>query len=253
MNKLLLKKLAAEEAVKEISSGMTIGLGSGSTVQFALAAIEERIKSGDLKNIVGVPTSLHTEEVSKQLGIPVISLDEAVERFTEDERRKSGEKIFPIDVTIDGADEVAVNYSEQGAETIDLIKGGGGAMLREKIVAQATKRLIIIVDGSKISKQLGEKWSVPVEVIKFALASEVAFLKSIGAKISVRKNSSGENYLTDEGNFIVDASFGGINDLEKLTQLLDRRAGIVEHGIFVGLTDTVICAEESGIRRINHF
>jgi ribose 5-phosphate isomerase A len=234
MNTNDLKKLSAEEAVKQIQNGMIVGLGSGSTVQFALQSISQRIKDGLLQNIAGVPTSQHTEKVSKELGIPIISLNEAVSRSKEP---------LCIDLTIDGADEVD--------ENLNLIKGGGGAHLREKIIAQATKKLIIIVDETKISKCLGEKWAVPIEVIQSAFLTEKFFLESIGAKTIQRKASSGEDYLTDEGNFIIDANFGKIENAEKLASCLNQRAGIVEHGLFLGMTSKVICATKGGVKIID--
>jgi ribose 5-phosphate isomerase A len=235
MNTNELKRLVAEEAVKQINDGMIIGLGSGSTVKYALESIGRKLKSGTIKNISGVSTSQHTENISRELGISIITLDESVRRATLNNQHST----LSIDLTIDGADEVD--------ENLNLIKGGGGALLREKIIAQATKRLIIIVDETKISKCLGEKWPVPVEVIKSALNAEKYFLESIGAKTVIRKSSSGENYLTDEGNFIIDANFGKIEDAEEISDLLNKRAGIVEHGLFLGLTYKVICAMNNGI------
>ena len=149
MDKNSLKKTAAEEAVSYIKSGMVVGLGTGSTAFFAIQKIGQLVKDGELKDIVGLPTSKRTEELAVELGIPLSDLS----------------KNPTIDITIDGADEVDDN--------LDVIKGGGGALLREKVIAQATKKQIIIVDDSKISKYLGENWSVPVEVLKFALESEM--------------------------------------------------------------------------------
>ena len=219
-----LKKKAAEKAVEEIADGMIVGLGTGSTFQFALEKISQRIASGELKNIIGVPSSIRTEKEAQRLGIPVASLNEKIK----------------VDITIDGADEVD--------ENLNLIKGGGGALLREKILAQASRRLIIIVDSSKLSKHLGTNFPVPVEVIQYAVNVEKNYLQSLGAKILQRKNSDGSNYITDENNFILDANFGAIKNLEKLTTLLNKRAGIVEHGIFIGMTSEVICATSEDIK-----
>ncbi len=273
-----LKKLAAEKAVEEISSGMIVGLGTGSTVQFALEKISERIKNNELKNIIGIPSSSKTEKEAIRLEIPITTLNELY--LSEDEKHKKGNgnqkhvlsasegseirnqksesiihhpssiihhsssithhplPIF-IDLTIDGADE----FDEQ----LNLIKGGGGALLREKILAQASKRLIIITDGSKQSKYLGTKWPVPIEVFKFCFDLEKKFLESLNAKAEPRKNSDGSNYITDENNFILDADFGEIKNVKGLADILNDRAGIVEHGLFVGLADKIICAKESGI------
>jgi ribose 5-phosphate isomerase A len=216
-----LKKLSAEKAVEDIKDGMIVGLGSGSTVFFALEKISEKLKSGELKNIASIPSSFDTEKKAVQFGIPLTTLN----------------KNPVIDLTIDGADEVDAR--------LNLIKGGGGMLLREKIVAQASKKFIIIVDESKLSEKLGEKWAVPVEVLQFAISSEKLFLESLGAKISLRMKN-GETFITDEGNIIFDANFGVIEDVKKLTCLINQRAGIAEHGIFVGMADKIICAKRNG-------
>lgn len=221
-----LKRLAAVKAVEFIESGMVVGLGTGSTTKFAVEEIGSKLKSGELKNIVGVPTSEATAELAASLGIPLSSLSENP----------------VIDLTIDGADEVD--------ESLNLIKGGGGALLREKIVAQASKKVIIIVDESKLSKNLGEKWAVPVEVIKFAVETEKKFLKSIGGNPVLRKKGSGEIFITDEGNVILDTNFGVIEKAGELAVKLERRAGIVEHGLFLNLCDFLIAATKKGIQRI---
>lgn len=221
-----LKKQAAEYAVKYIKSGMVVGLGTGSTTLFALRKIGSLINSGELKDVVGIPTSNNTEEEAKKLGIPITTLDEHPS----------------IDLTIDGADEVDKN--------LNLIKGGGAALLKEKIVAQASKKEIIIIDESKMSDVLGTKWAVPVEVIPFALNVELEFLKSLKAKVEVRKSSSGEILITDEGNYIIDSDFGPIDNPEELSNKLNARAGIVEHGLFIGLTNHVIIASGNGISEL---
>ncbi|KUG25949.1 ribose 5-phosphate isomerase a [hydrocarbon metagenome] len=222
-----LKKQAAEKAVEQIKSGMVVGLGSGSTAYFAIKKIGELLQSGNLKNIVGIPTSNTTEELSISLGIPLASF----------------ENIQEIDLTIDGADEVD--------EELNLIKGGGGALLREKVVAQASKREIIVVDESKISKQLGEKWHVPVEVLKFSFQLEKRFLESLGASVVLRKADDGNPYVTDENNYILDANFGIISSPGDLARKLEARAGIVEHGLFIDLVSEIIVASTTGIRIIS--
>lgn len=219
-----LKKQAAEKAVEQVQSGMVVGLGTGSTTNYAIKKIGELLQSGELKEIVGIPTSKATEELAKSLNIPLTSFDEKQE----------------IDLTIDGADEVD--------EELNLIKGGGGALLREKVVAQASKREIIIVDESKLSKKLGEKWGVPVEVLKYCVQLEKKFLESLGAKVELRKDKSGDAFLTDEGNYILDSNFGLINSPKELSHQLEARAGIVEHGLFIDLTSEVIVASSGGIK-----
>ncbi len=275
MNTNQQKKLAAESAVEEIESGMIIGLGTGSTVQFALEKISEKLKSGELKNIHGIPSSMNTEKEAKRLDIPLITLDEALKksetRNLPEEKRANVKcdtvKPFnskfsilelPIDLTIDGADEFTVgnfehdlagqqtDLSKEGLTRINLIKGGGGALLREKILAQASKRLIIITDESKRSKYLGEKLPVPVEVVQMAFAVEKKFLDGLGADTKIRRTSGGNYFVTDEGNFIIDANFGMIKNVRELSALLNKRAGIVEHGLFVSLASKVFCALSNG-------
>ncbi len=221
-----LKQQAAFQAVEWVESGMVVGLGSGSTANFAVQHIAERIKSGGLKNIVGIPSSTRTEKLATELGIPLVGFDEKQQ----------------IDITIDGADEVDPD--------LNLIKGGGGALLREKVVAQASRQNIIIVDASKLSSHLGTKWALPVEVIAFACKTEASFLKSLGASVSIRSQDNGSYFKTDQNNLILDADFGPITDPKKLALLLNERAGIVEHGLFLGLASDVIVAEASGIRHL---
>ncbi|MHB8871975.1 MAG: ribose 5-phosphate isomerase A, partial [Candidatus Doudnabacteria bacterium] len=233
--------------------------GTGSTVQFALEKISYKIKNGELKNIRCIPSSVRTETEAMKLGIPLISFEEAVKmRETEDvksetEEEKPNEKSSPrfpfpvsrfslIDITIDGADECD--------EELNLIKGGGGALLREKILAQESKRLIIIVDESKLSKHLGTKWPVPIEVLQFAASVEQKFLESLGAIVVKRKNAQDKDYITDENNFILDANFGEIKNPVELAVLLNQRAGIVEHGLFIGMTSELICAINDGSVRV---
>ncbi len=242
MNKDNLKKLAAYNAVEEIEDGMIVGLGTGSTVQFALEKIAEKIKSGELENIVGIPTSLQTERETKRLGIPITSLNEELRRKNEDLKSSSNspQSSFVVDLTIDGADEVD--------KDLNLIKGGGGALLKEKIVAQASKKLIIIIDESKLSGKLGEKFYLPVEVIKDAYILEKNFLEGLGAKVKLRMKSDGEHFITDEGNYILDAKFNVIDNPAELNNMLNGRAAIVEHGIFKKeLVSKVIVAAERGI------
>jgi len=218
------KKLAAEKAVEEIQSGMVIGLGSGSTFYYALQKIGKLIKTGELQNIVAIPSSKNTEKIARDLNIPLITFKEKQE----------------IDVTIDGADEVD--------KYLNLIKGGGAAHLREKVIAQASKRLIIVVDESKLSEKLGTNWAVPVEVLQFAYPLEKKFLESINGKPVLRIFQSGEPIITDEGNFILDTNFGVIQNPFELAEKLENRAGIIEHGIFLKLTSKVIVAGKNGIK-----
>jgi len=221
-----LKKKAAHRAVEFIESGMIVGLGTGSTTEFAVRRVAERLKSGDLKAIVGIPTSIRTQKLAGELNIPLCGLDDRPD----------------IDVTIDGADEVDPD--------LNLIKGGGGALLREKVVAQASRRNIIIVDESKLSPCLGTRWALPIEVISFAVKTEENFLKSLGASVTLRTEADGQPYMTDQNNFILDANLGEMADPNGIAARLNGRAGIVEHGLFLGLASDVIVAAEDGIRHL---
>ncbi len=221
-----LKQQAAHQAVEYVQSGMVVGLGTGSTTRFALERIAELLKSSQLTDIVGIPSSVQTEQLATSLNIPLTTLDEHP----------------AIDLTIDGADEVD--------PARNLIKGGGGALLREKVLAQASRQLIIIVDESKLSPQLGSKWPLPVEVIPFARRTEENFLKSLGADVRLRMQAEGNPYITDQGNLILDANFGAMDDPASLAGQLNQRAGIVEHGLFLDLATEVIVAGEGGVRRM---
>ncbi len=218
-----LKRQAAERAVEFVESGMVVGLGHGSTAIFALRRIAELLRAGDLADVLGVPCSSQVEADARSLKIPLTSLEE-----------------HPVlDLTIDGADEVTAE--------LDLIKGGGGALLREKIVAQASRREIIVVDETKVSPVLGTEWSVPVEVIPFGWRSQLAYLESLRAETSLRRDRAGVPFETDQGNLIIDCDFGPIPYPTGLADKLDRRAGIVAHGLFLGLATDVIVAGEGGV------
>jgi ribose 5-phosphate isomerase A len=220
-----LKRKAAFFAADMVESGMVVGLGTGSTTQFALERLAERIRSGGLTDIRGIPSSLHTSEAAKSLGIPLTDFDaEAL-----------------IDITVDGADEVDPE--------LNLIKGGGGALLREKVLAQASRRNVIIVDESKLSPCLGTKWALPVEVVPFARAAEERFLQSIGAAPALRMKD-GRPAVTDQGNLLLDAQFGRMPDPGAVADRLNERAGIVEHGLFIGLAHDVVVAGKDGIRHL---
>ena len=216
------KRAAAERAVEWVESGMVVGLGTGSTALWAIRAIGAALADGGLRDVVGVPTSNVSARDATEAGIPLVTLAER-----------------PIvDLTIDGADEV-----DPG---LNLIKGHGGALLREKVVAQASRREVIVVDDSKPSAHLGTKMSLPVEVLQFACAIERTYLESLGAAVTMR-GSDAMPYLTDEGNWILDADFGPIADVLALSRLLHDRAGIVEHGLFVGLTHDLLIAGPAGV------
>lgn len=209
------KEAAARASLKFVREGNIVGLGTGSTASFAIRLLAERVRAG-LK-IRGIPTSIHTAELATSLGIPLSTLDE----------------IQQIDVTIDGADEVDPN--------LQLIKGGGGALLREKIVASATKKLVIIADSSKQVVTLG-RFPVPVEVIKFAEALVAKRIAALGAAVTPRQDASGKKFVTDEGNHILDCKFGQIPDPPALARTLEAMPGVVEHGLFIGMASVALIA-----------
>jgi len=221
-----MKEAAAEYALRYVKSGMTVGLGTGSTAIFFIRKIGELLRTGELKNIVGFATSKGSSEAAIALNIPMLP----------DDLPKN------IDVTVDGADEVDPE--------LNLVKGGGGALLREKLVAQATAREIIVVDESKLSPRLGTKHVLPIEVLPFGWRSQARFLESLGGKYVVRQTADGREYHTDQGNLILDCDFGPIADVVKLARQLETRAGIVEHGLFLGLTHLVIIAGANGVREM---
>ena len=221
-----LKQEAAELAVQFVESGMLVGLGTGSTAIFATRKIGALLRDGTLMYISGFATSQATQNEAQQLGIPMIDTSLPLK----------------IDVTIDGADEVDPQFN--------LIKGGGGALFREKIVAQASDREIIVVDESKLSKCLGTLHVLPIEVSPFGWRSQLRYLESLGARAVIRKNSDGLPYVTDSGNMILDCDFGPIPDPADLATKLGARAGIIENGLFIGITSDLIVAGAEGVRHL---
>jgi len=222
------KQQAGERAVNFVQSGMVVGLGTGSTAIFATRRIARLLHDGQLKNILGFATSKAVSKEAQKLGIPMMS-----EEMPDN-----------IDVTIDGADEVDPD--------LNLIKGRGGALLREKIAAQASQRVIIVADDSKVSPRLGTYSAVPVEVISFGWRSQLRYLESLGAKVEARHNADGSLFATDSGNMILDCSFGPIANPAELAVKLNTRAGIAEHGLFLGLATDLIVAGKDGIRHLKH-
>ncbi len=220
-----LKRRAAEQAVTLIRPGMVVGLGFGSTALFAVRRIGALLASGELSGIVGVPCAAKTVEEARRLGIPLTTLDEHPQ----------------VDLTIDGADEVDPQFN--------LIKGGGGALLREKMVAQASRREVIIVDESKLVPALGTSFALPVEVVAFGWGASAHFLTGLGAQVT-RRLAGTEPFVSDQGNFILDCAFGPMADPAALASQLERRAGIVEHGLFLGLATDLFVAAADGVRHL---
>lgn len=220
-----LKRAAAARALAEVRSGMVLGLGSGSTVAHFLDLLGEALGAGDLADIVGVPSSVGTETAARRLGIPLTSL-------TEHPR---------LDLAVDGADEVS--------PALDLIKGMGGALLREKMIAQASARFVIIADEGKAVQRLGTLSPLPVEVVAWEWRSHVSFLESRGASVELRKDADGSSFVTDNGNVILHCRFSeGIADPRALDQELHTRAGVVDTGLFLGLAQVALLAGAGGVR-----
>ncbi len=213
------KQIAADKAVSFIESGMIVGLGTGSTAYWAIERIGEKMKTGGLR-IKAIATSTRSEEQAISLGIPILSFAE----------------IDQIDITIDGADE---------ADTaLNLIKGGGGALLREKIVASNSRQLIIIADESKLVKHLG-KFALPVEVAVFGWEKTFQKLRPLGCTPQLRM-SDNHPYMTDNSNYIVDCAFGEIADPAGLHEKINAITGVVENGLFINLTSALIAGYKDG-------
>jgi ribose 5-phosphate isomerase A len=205
---------------------MVVGLGHGSTAIHALRQIGKWLREGTLQNVLGVPCSRQVEADARAEGIPLTTLN-----------------AHPvIDLTIDGADEVD--------PALNVIKGGGGALLREKIVAQATRREIIVVDETKLSPALCTRWWIPVEVTPFGWATQIGFLESLGGEPNLRHLEGGEPFCTDQGNYILDTRFAPLEDPAPLAAEMDGRAGIVGHGLFLGLVHDLIVAGAKGVRHV---
>jgi ribose 5-phosphate isomerase A len=225
MNAKSLKIAAAAEALKHVTPGMRLGIGSGSTAEEFVRLLAEKVVAG--LEVTGVPTSERTAALCAELGVPLTTLEETPE----------------LDLTIDGADEVD--------KSLTLIKGGGGALLREKIVAAASKSMIVIADQSKVVETLGA-FPLPIEVNKFGLASTLlaientASLHGLSGALTLRKSGS-QPFETDGGHYIADASFGRIRDAEALSGALHRIPGVVEHGLFLRLAKLAIVAGRDGV------
>ena len=220
-----LKRRAAEQAANQVVDGMVLGLGTGSTVAHFLELLGERLATGQLRDVVGVPTSLWTESQAERLGIPLTTLG----------------RVARLDLAVDGADEVGPD--------LDLIKGMGGALLREKMVAQAASRFLVIADDSKDVERLGTRSPLPVEVISWGHEAHARYLASLGAEVTVRLDEDEAPYLSDNGHLILDCRFPeGIGDPRRLEAKLQARAGVVDTGLFLGMAHEAVLASGDGIR-----
>ena len=225
MNREHQKKIASEKATEEIQDGMILGLGTGSTVYYALLKIGQMVKNG--LDIIGIPTSDGTEKIAVEQGIPLSSLS----------------VYSKIDLTIDGADEVDSH--------LNLIKGGGAALVREKIIANASQRILIVVDESKVSHIIGTSFALPVEIVKFGWEATQREVNKICKQSDIRGGIVNP-LITVNGNYILDCHFDGIPKPEFVEQQLNNIPGVVENGIFVKLADKVIIGTSTGIRYMEH-
>lgn len=220
------KKAAAEAAADLVEDGMVLGLGTGSTTAYFINALGRRLAEDGLR-ITGIPTSAQTEAQARSLKIPLTSFAEHAQ----------------VDLTVDGADEVELG-------SLYLIKGHGGALLREKIVAAASRRMVVVADESKLVEQLGSLVAVPVEVVRFGWQATGRRLTQIGANPSLRLGADKKPFITDGGNYIMDCAFGPITDPKEIAHHLDHVVGAVEHGLFLGLAKEVVVAGRDGVRTL---
>jgi ribose 5-phosphate isomerase A len=217
------KQIAAESAAQLVKNGMVIGLGSGSTAEIAIRILGDKVKNG--LQIIGVPTSLKSDQIARGLGIRLATLE-----------------VYPeLDLTIDGADEVELG-------SLDLIKGRGGALLREKIVASSSRQLIIIVDESKIVNRLGSHGEVPVEIVSFGWESTARRLEKLGWKPVLRAEVGGLPFVTDGGHYILDCSFEKGASIQARAAQLRETVGVVEHGMFLGMATEAHIGGLTGVR-----
>jgi ribose 5-phosphate isomerase A len=217
------KELAARKSLEFVEPGMVIGLGSGTTATHFIRLLGEKVKRGF--NVRGIASSKSSEELAKSFSIPIIDFFQSSQ----------------IDVTVDGADEIAPGLA--------LIKGGGGALLREKIVASASKRFVVVADSRKVVEHLG-KFPLPVEVIPMAVPLVEKKLQALGIPSSVRKLPSGPEFITDEGNVILDCACGEIKDPEQLAASIRKIVGVVEHGLFLGMANLALVAYGSEVKEL---
>ena len=216
----LMKQQVGKAAAERVKSGSIVGLGTGSTTAYAIQFIGERIQSGELTDVKGIPTSFQSEVLSKKYGVPLTTLDE-VDR---------------IDVAVDGADEVDPNKN--------LIKGGGAAHTREKVVDALADLFIVVVDSSKIVDKLGSTFLLPVEVLPMAMTPVMRAIEKLGGKPELRMGvKKAGPVITDQGNFVIDVKFDSIDNPAELEKTLNNLPGVLENGLFVGVTDLVLIGD----------
>ena len=220
-----MKQLACQRAAQEVQDGMVLGLGTGSTVYYFLHELGRMVREG--VRMTGIPTSVQTAQLATQLAIPLTTLDDQPH----------------LDLAVDGADEVDAH--------LNLIKGAGGALLREKIIAANAARFLIVVDEGKMVTQLGERYSVPVEVVPFGHTPAMRALEGLGARVTLRRGTDGQPWLSDNGNYILDCHFGPIPDSMALQKALLAIPAVVDSGLFLNMTDTVIVGHAEGVRLLH--
>jgi len=217
------KVAAAKAGAQMVEDGLIVGLGSGSTASIAIDILGQRVAAG--LRIIGIATSVRTEREARRLGIPLSTLEEHAR----------------VDVTLDGADEVAIG-------SLNLLKGRGGALLREKLVASASEQLIILVDETKLVDRLGAQGPVAVEVVPFGWRLTARRIETLGATVALRRTPEAEPFLTDNGNYILDCAFGTIENPGDLERQLDQTLGVVEHGLFLGMASKIIVGGSDAVR-----
>lgn len=219
----IMKKKAGEKAAEYVENGMTLGLGSGSTVYWTIKKIGDLVQQG--MDVKGIPSSLRTQRWAKEFGIPLTGFSD----------------VESLDITIDGADEVTAQ--------LDLLKGGGGSLVREKMVAEASSKVIIVVDKAKKVETLGQR-PIPVEVIPFGWERTAKKISNIYGVPQLRKTSESENFISDNGNYILDCAFNSIPQPEYLHEQLKSMCGVVETGLFINMADIILIGEETHVSLI---
>ena len=217
-----MKQLACQRAAQEVQDGMVLGLGTGSTVYYFLQELGRMVREGI--HMTGVPTSIRTADLATQLAIPLTTLDDQPH----------------LDLAVDGADEVDAN--------LNLVKGAGGALLREKIIAASADRFVVVVDDGKVVTQLGERYPLPVEVVPFGHNPAIRALEGLGARVTLRRGTDGQTWVSDNGNYILDCHFGPIPDPVALQKELLAIPAVVDSGLFLNMTEMAIVGQADGVR-----